>query len=1509
MSKRILGLDLGTNSIGWAVVDEAKEEIVNAGVRIFPEGVVSKTIGSGDKEETKNAARRRARQTRRQFYRKRLRKAKLLEVLIEQNMCPLSLDELNKWRHWDKKEKSQAKVFPNSDEFMNWIRMNPYELRARAIIGTVTAMELGRIFYHLIQRRGFLSSRKGDVKESKTLFEKGKPELNILPINRTEKEIAESGCQTMGEYLNRVVPKEGESYKPILDSDGNEIRARGRYATRKMYVEEFEAIWNAQADHLGLDKRSVLFKKVRMLKGNENSERNKKRISTLKKFYGAENVFVENRGNNLHITTTRTLPFKIFLAGDDVELKRNESVLFWQRPLRSQKGTLGNCSFEDTLPVINMDGTQRKNEKGKPVTYSKKPCPISHPLFELFRTHQFINTIEFGEKQRLSKDQKKQVLELINRKDNAFSFKEIVKKLELFSETFNYENDFKVSGNYTISKLSKLLGKKVWDEHPLAYWEAFYFYDDSTKLQKKLNKAYGLNLKVEEVDKIRLKEGYSRVSIKAIQNILPFLEKGYFYSTAVILGGVKNAFGSRWDSYLQDETKDKIEDDILKMLKDKNKEGELIEKIKAYLSDSSNRYGFSENSPAFKKLYHHSQSVEKKELKNKLPPVENIRNPIVQQSLYEMRKVVNALLEKYKEEDPTFSFSSIRVEMGRDLKNGKKQRQKINQVIRKNRENNDEARERLAEFGLQPSRNNIQKYLLFKEMERRAGHVQSPYTGRTISLTDLLGKDNLIQIEHIMPFSKSLNDSFANKTLCESSVNGLKGDKTPYAFYHQNPDPKIWGVSSWDEVKHRAFKLLPYAKAKRFVSDKSVDAEDFISRQLNDTRYIAKKATEILSEICSDVQVMPGQLTAELRHLWGLNNVLESSFGVTKQFSDIPLKPGEYYLVLNEQRESIQLIPKHNPKPKTNPNELLVAGEINNAIFESKKLVLELGAPDQANGKYWAKLTLKPIQKFSPKYISKPITDENRIVFKGLVKNQRFSSDSIPKNPIAEHKDGIYWGSFAVKNKRIERSTVAPITNRKEIKLFGEVKDGIFKSYIYECSTTAENGKYWLVLEPDFETPEFIQASNPEPQHSENEHIITGTIDDNGVFVSDLDPSYSVKTDHSAGKYYAVIELASKENDFYLMENPAPKVEKEHRLIEGTVWVDKYSSELKFDPKKNREDQRHHAIDAITIALTKRGYLNALSHYRAKELPEDYKPSFPEPWDGFEHDVKNAAEKILISYRKNDRIISKGKKGFSVRGQLHKENVFGKHKGKEDEKKSFYHRRKYLNDLKTNKHVSKIVDERIKQLVLDHLKNSCGVNISSEKGFKIPPNAFFTKDGKPRLFLPPNPRKKKNSQPVPIKKVRIKEEIGNARQLKNGINQYVNPRNNHHVMVYKTHSGDVKESIISFWDAVNRMKKNQSVYQLPEDGVEILAVLEQNDMYLIGITDEELEKRKNDQKFLSNHLYRVQKLSSMYYTFRHHLASTVTNPDEEERIVSFDRFQLRNPKKVKISELGEISLC
>ena len=126
-------------------------------------------------------------------------------------------------------------------------------------------------------------------------------------------------------------------------------------------------------------------------------------------------------------------------------------------------------------------------------------------------------------------------------------------------------------------------------------------------------------------------------------------------------------------------------------------------------------------------------------------------------------------------------------------------------------------------------------------------------------------------------------------------------------------------------------------------------------------------------------------------------------------------------------------------------------------------------------------------------------------------------------------------------------------------------------------------------------------------------------------------------------------------------------------------------------------------------------------------------------------------------------------------------------------------------------------------------------------------------------------------------------------------------------MIYQDADGNLKEEIVSFWSVIERQNQGQPIYQLPREGRNIVSILQINDTFLIGLKEEELEVYRNDLSTLSKHLYRVQKLSGMYYTFRHHLASTLNNEREEFRIQSLEAWKRANPVKVQIDEIGRIT--
>ncbi|MBR9917660.1 type II CRISPR RNA-guided endonuclease Cas9 [bacterium] len=237
------------------------------------------------------------------------------------------------------------------------------------------------------------------------------------------------------------------------------------------------------------------------------------------------------------------------------------------------------------------------------------------------------------------------------------------------------------------------------------------------------------------------------------------------------------------------------------------------------------------------------------------------RNPVVFGAMVELRKVVNAILRKYGLPD------IIRVELARDLKNSKKLRDEITKKNNKLEKRNKEAIKALKQspFNYQnPSRTDIIKYNLWIECNKTC-----PYTGRVINGEALDSGE--FEIEHILPFSRTLDDSYANKTLCESDFNRRKGNRTPYECIEA-------GLLREEELEQRIKNNLPWRKRRKFTQ-KTIDTDEFIARQLNDTRYMSREASKYLKQLGSeewpvDIQVTKGQTTSLLRHLWGLNSIL-----------------------------------------------------------------------------------------------------------------------------------------------------------------------------------------------------------------------------------------------------------------------------------------------------------------------------------------------------------------------------------------------------------------------------------------------------------------------------------------------------------------------------------------------------------------------------------------------------------------------------------------------------------
>ncbi len=741
---RVLGLDIGTNSIGWALIDRDKNKIVDTGVRIFEEGLNRK----GAAEESKNASRRVARQTRRMNARRKSRRDKLLYIMGELGMYPESEHEIAVYRQLD-----------------------PYELRARGLDEKLTLQEFGRVLLHINKRRGFRSNRKTDKESEKGVLYSGKD--GKTGIDETSEAIATGGYRTLGEYLNSL--------------DSHQHRQRNRYTLRSMYIDEFNQLYG----------RQVMY-------------------------------YPEILGD----------------VKDDIY-----HTIFNQRPLKSQKHLVRHCPFEP----------------------KKKVASKSSPVFQYFRILEQCVRIRIDDEgrhnSRLTSDEFESLVQELLHKEKL-TFKQVIKLLSFNPDArINLQSQDNLKGHTTNFQLAKVFGKKTWyaipDKDQYDIWNVFHFYSDPVDDPEWLERHARAKWSISEENiplllKVKLEPEYCNLSQKAMNKIIPYLELQYSYDTAVLLAGVQNAMGCK--TVLDEE----IADEVLTIYHSKE---DSLPLIKKHLSE---KYGIAEED--LKRLYHHSKLRKDAGNRQYLPLPDDLRNPIVMKALFEVRKMINAIIHEYGKPD------EIRVELARDTKNPKWKRIGIMKLNRQREQKAKEIKERLIAERIvtKPTRDDVIKYLLWEECNQTC-----PYTGQHISLSVLYS--NEIQIEHIIPYSRSMNDSQFNKTLCFNKENQYKHNRTPWEAYGHDEKHYAEMIERVKQFQpsYRIVKLghdnamikTAYNEKYKLFMKKELD-DDFISRQLVDTAYISREVRNFLLHISKNVTATPGRVTSMLRHYWGLNTIL-----------------------------------------------------------------------------------------------------------------------------------------------------------------------------------------------------------------------------------------------------------------------------------------------------------------------------------------------------------------------------------------------------------------------------------------------------------------------------------------------------------------------------------------------------------------------------------------------------------------------------------------------------------
>ncbi len=233
-------------------------------------------------------------------------------------------------------------------------------------------------------------------------------------------------------------------------------------------------------------------------------------------------------------------------------------------------------------------------------------------------------------------------------------------------------------------------------------------------------------------------------------------------------------------------------------------------------------------------------------------------NPIVNRGLHELKRVVNAIIKQYGKPD------TIRVEMARDLEMNTKRYKENEAKQNKNKKANEKAVDayRSLNLGQYPSHDDKIKYRLWEEQSRLCA-----YSTQSISLNAVFTAE--VEIDHILPFKISRDNSYMNKVLCFTKENRNKKDRTPIDAWGGNKE-------KWNQITHAISKWKGLdSKVKRFRQTKAdLQNRDFTSSQLNDTRYIARLALEYVKQLACDVSVTKGYVVSQIRHQWGLNDLI-----------------------------------------------------------------------------------------------------------------------------------------------------------------------------------------------------------------------------------------------------------------------------------------------------------------------------------------------------------------------------------------------------------------------------------------------------------------------------------------------------------------------------------------------------------------------------------------------------------------------------------------------------------
>ena len=741
--KKVLGLDLGVGSIGWSLIevtdDNAPARIIGLGSRIVPLSTDDSNEFSSGNAISKNQKRTQKRTQRKGYDRYQLRRSLLTERLRESGMLPderlIKLPVLELW-----------------------------QLRADAATPgkKLELQEIGRVLYHINQKRGYQHSRNEDGND------KSQREY-VRAINARYNEITQEG-KTIGQLF---VGKLSESEIETTRGKFYTYRIKEQVFPRAAYVEEFDKIIECQR---------VYYPEI--------------------------------------------------LNDSFVNEVRNE-IIFYQRPLKSCKHLVSQCEF-------SMHEYTSKD--GRHIVSGPKVAPRTSPLFQVCKIWESINNLALrnreGENYLFTDDDRRKMFTFLDNHEKM-TVTDLYKILGLSKKDGWWGGKAigkGLQGNMTKVLLSKALGENedilrfhldiidskqidtetgevlkmvspAFEKEPLyRLWHIVYSMREKEEMRAALSRQFGIE-DPEIVERLYaidfVKPGYGNKSARFIRDILPYLEQGMKYSDACSYVGINH----------------------------------------------SNSLSAADNNS--------------RSLLDRLPQLQKneLRQPVIEKILNQMVAVVNSLLDQHGKID------EIRVELARELKQSRDERNETYRSNNKRERENKIIEERIREYGITPSRSRIQKYRLWEESKHLCF-----YCGKPVGATDFLSGSG-VEIEHIIPRSLLFDDSFANKVCACRKCNAEKGNSTAFDFMKSKSSAEFEDYVKRIEDFY-ANKDISKTKRDRLMTSAKDIPQDFIDRQLRQSQYISRKAVEMLKQVCRNVWTTSGSVTDFLRHSWGYDQIL-----------------------------------------------------------------------------------------------------------------------------------------------------------------------------------------------------------------------------------------------------------------------------------------------------------------------------------------------------------------------------------------------------------------------------------------------------------------------------------------------------------------------------------------------------------------------------------------------------------------------------------------------------------